>query len=705
MSKPKKTKKGQNTNHQKRTNKSDKKTYYNFLNTIFNSPKTKENILSELPIDEAVLNKLIAKYDKVLKTTPTGIIIDSDQTSVGVISITSHGNAYVKVEDLTDDVFIGADNINRAFDGDTVSIIYYHSNNRMVGEVVNVISRNKTAFIGTLDRRENFGYMVAKNSKMYTDIYIAKDKMMDAQTNDVVVVEFLKWDDDYAKPHGKITNVIGKSGEHETELHAILQEYGFPYEFPKEVLAEANTISSLITQIEIGNRRDMRGITSFVIDPIGARDKDDALSYYDCGDGTVEIGVHIADLTHYVKEGTELFKEAYKRSTSVYLVDRCVPMFPEVLSNNICSLHPNEDKLAFSVVFTFDALGNVISKWFGKTIIHIDRDYSYEAAYEVLSNDATEDYIDQAVKEVNKKAIILRDKRSHNNTLIFNKSEIKFKLDKNNNPISVYEKKQNVANYLIEEFMLLANESVGEFIYGKIKKGIFRYHPEPLNEKIEELEAICKQFGHEFDPKEVKKSINDLMEAIKDTPEENMLNTLAIRTMQKAVYATLDKGHWGLGDGFGYYTHFTSPIRRFSDIISHLLIGALLNGEPSKTTELMLKTDEYCDQINRQEKLATSAERDSIKYMQIKYLENKKDQIFEGVISGMTENTMFVELVESKCEGGISVNSLPGKYFFDKKSYSLVGGSQAVTYRLGDKILVKVKNTDLLKKQIELKTV
>jgi ribonuclease R len=702
MNKPKQQKKGK---QEKRSNKSTKKTYYNFLNAIINSVKSKDVLLSELPIDGPTLNRLIIKYTNVIEETPTGIILKRESIQVGTISLTSHGNGYVKVDGVEKDAFIGGDNLNRAFDGDIVTIISYQSNDRLVGVVVNIVTRNKTVFIGTLDRRENFGYMVAKNSKMYTDIYIPKDKMLDAKTNDVVVVEFLKWDDDYSKPHGKVTNVIGQSGEHETELHAILQEYGFPYEFPKEVLDEAKSISPIITDEEIATRRDMRGVTSFVIDPIGARDKDDALSYNDCGDGIVEIGVHIADLTHYVKENTELFKEAHKRSTSVYLVDRCVPMFPEVLSNNICSLHPNEDKLAFSVIFKFNQKGEVVDKWFGKTIIHIDRDYSYEDAFEVLSNDGNVDYIDQAVKEVNEKAIILRDRRTKNNTLIFNKSEIKFKLDEKNNPIDIYEKKQNVANYLIEEFMLLANEAVGEFIYSKIKKGIFRYHPEPLSEKVEELESICKQFGHPFDSKEVKKSINDLITSIKDTPEENMLNTLAIRTMQKAVYATLDKGHWGLGDGFGYYTHFTSPIRRFSDCISHLLIGALLKGEPSKTTELMLKTDEYCDQINRQEKLATSAERDSIKYMQIKYLETRKDQVFDGVISGISENNMFVELVESKCEGSIRVSTLPSKYSFDAKTFSLIGGLGAITYRLGDKIMVKVKNTDLLKKQIELKTV
>jgi len=684
------------------------KQFHNILNHLVSNKDTAEAISNAFSIDKNDVDREIKRLQSseyvihtINKDGNEVYTIDPDKVHTGIISITSNGNGYVNCGD-SDDIFIYADRLNRAFDGDAVTVVATMKGLRRIGEIVNITKRNKVAFIGTMDRREKFGYVVSKNAKMYTDIYIPKNFLMDSKTNDVVVVEFTKWDDAYAKPHGKVTNVIGESGKHETELHAILSEYGFPYTFPQDVLDEAALIDPIIHQSEIDKRRDLRNTISFVIDPIGARDKDDAISFEDLGNGVVEIGVHIADITHYVNEDTKLYEEAFNRATSVYLVDRCVPMFPEVLSNNICSLHPNEDKLAFSVLFKFDKNGGIIDKWFGKTIIHIDRDYSYEAAYEVLISDVTNDEIEVAIKAVDAQAKILRERRMQNNTLIFNKSEIKFKLDENDLPISVYEKKQNVANYLIEEFMLLANESVGQHIYKSIKRGLFRHHPAPTLEKVNELANLCKQFGYKFDENNVKESINALMEEIKDTPEENLLNTLAIRTMQKAVYSATDKGHWGLGDSFGHYSHFTSPIRRFSDIKNHQLLSVILNQERTKTNEIMLKSDEICEHINRQEKLATSAERDSIKYMQIKYLEARKDQIFDAVISGISEYNLYVELVESKCEGSISTKSLNGHFHFDSKTYSLINESAGISYRLGDKIMVKVTKTDLLKKQIDL---
>lgn len=692
----------------KNKGKSVTKQFRNILNHLMSDKDTVQSISTALSMDQNDIERELKRIqtlacvkNELLDDGTIVYTIDPDKIYTGILSITSNGNGYVNCDDH-EDVFIYKENINRAFDGDSVTIISYMKGLRRIGEIVNITKRNKVAFIGTMDRREKFGYVVSKNAKMYTDIYIPKEFLMESKTNDVVVVEFTKWDDAYAKPHGKVTNIIGESGKHETELHAILSEYGFPYTFPQDVLDDAAHIDPIIPQDEIDKRRDLRNTISFVIDPIGARDKDDAISFEVLGNGVVEIGVHIADITHYVKENTKLYEEAFKRGTSVYLVDRCVPMFPEILSNNICSLHPNEDKLAFSVLFRFDKNGGIIDKWFGKTVIHIDRDYSYEAAFEVLNSDVAKDEIEVAIKAVDTHAKILRERRMQNNTLIFNKSEIKFKLDENDLPISVYEKKQNVANYLIEEFMLLANESVGHHIYKSIKRGIFRHHPAPTLEKVSELANLCKQFGYKFDETNVKESINALMEVIKDTAEENLLNTLAIRTMQKAVYSATDKGHWGLGDNFEHYSHFTSPIRRFADIKTHQLLTVILDQERTKTNEIMLKSDEICEHINRQEKLATSAERDSIKYMQIKYLEARKDQIFDAVISGISEYNLYVELVDSKCEGSISTNSLNGYFYFDRKTYSLVNDANGVNYRLGDRIMVKVIKTDLLKKQIDL---
>lgn len=682
-------------------NKNKKKKYLNILEILkYNNGATRDLISSKSGCSIDVIGselKRLVDYN-VITTDDGKYYLDTENLHQTNLNITSRGNGSVKIGD--NEVFVYKDRLNRGLDGDLVEVVLYKFENKYEAEVVEVIERNKTIFVGIMDNRNGYGFVVTKNAKMYVDLYVKGSHMKNAKTNDVVVVEMYKWDNDSANPYAKVTNVIGQLGLHETEIHSILEEYGLPYSFPPEVIEEAERISPKITENDIADRLDLRDILSIVIDPIGARDKDDALSYHVDDNGNQVVGIHIADVTHYVKKDTKLYEEAYKRGTSVYLVDRVVPMFPEILSNGICSLHPNEDKLAYSVLLTIDSKGDIIDKWFGKTVIHIDKDYSYEEAYDDINDSTKNDDISLALKSLCNISKIFRKKRMGSETILFNKSEIRFRLDKDNKPTTVYEKKQNEANYLIEEFMLMANNSVGELISKKLKKGIYRFHDEPDTERIEELSMICRNFGYDFDISDVRSSINKLVRETIDTPEENMMNTLAIRSMKKAIYSSDNRGHWGLGKIFETYTHFTSPIRRFADIQSHFMLSDILESSKNINKEI----DKVCEHINHREKMATQAERDSIKYMQIKYLEDKMDQVFRGVISSISESSLYVELIDNKCEGMVRTSDIinGGKFSFDSKKYTLTGSSNGIKYRLGDEVEVKVKNTDLIKKQIDL---
>ncbi|NND87683.1 MAG: ribonuclease R, partial [Flavobacteriaceae bacterium] len=527
-----------------------------------------------------------------------------------------------------------------------------------------------------------------------------------------------------------VLKILGKPGEHSTEIHSILAQYGLPYEFPEEVEKFANEIDTSIQKDEIARRRDMRKTLTFTIDPKDAKDFDDALSFEKLENGNFEIGVHIADVSHYVKKGTILDDEAYERATSVYLVDRVVPMLPEILSNGACSLRPHEEKYTFSAVFEIDTNANVISKWFGRTVTYSDARFAYEEAQQIIENNhhntqdkdlkltipdsisisgksyEVEAPIAQAILTFDRLAKILRKKRMHQGAISFDKVEVKFQLDDKGNPEGVYFKESKDANKLIEEFMLLANRSVAEFIgkekskEGKAKTFVYRVHDEPDDDKIAALENIIQRFGYKLDTRDRKstsQSLNRLLKDVHGRKEQNMIDTLAIRSMSKAVYTTQNIGHYGLA--FDYYTHFTSPIRRYPDVMVHRLLQRYLDKKSSAKEE---KYEVKCRHSSEMENLASNAERDSIKYMQVKYMQDHKNQQFLGVISGVTDWGIYVEIIENKCEGMVRTQDLRDDlYVFVQEEYAVVGQRTKNVYRLGDEVYVKVKNADLVKKHLD----
>ena len=550
---------------------------------------------------------------------------------------------------------------------------------------------------------------------MYTDIFIPKNDIGEAQHGEVVLVRMTDWPKKADSPFGKVVKVLGKPGEHNTEIHAILAEYGLPYDFPIEVEAFANKIDTSITVEEIAKRRDLRNVLTFTIDPKDAKDFDDALSFQVLENGNYEIGVHIADVSHYVKEGTILDDEAYHRATSVYLVDRVVPMLPEVLSNFACSLRPHEEKYTFSAVFQLNEKAEVLDSWFGRTVIYSDQRFAYEEAQEIIETKSDiipahisltgEQYhapkpIVEATLKLDELAKKLRSKRMAAGAISFDKVEVKFNLNENAEPIGVYFKQSKDANHLIEEFMLLANRKVAEFIGKQKKTFIYRIHDEPNEDKLYGLQNIISKFGYSINFKSkqaISQSLNNLLVEVNGKKEQNLVDTLAIRTMSKASYSTDNIGHYGLA--FDYYSHFTSPIRRYPDVMVHRLLQFYLDGGKSASEEVY---EEKCNHSSNMEALAANAERDSIKYMQVKYMQDHKDEEFLGVISSVTEWGIYVEIIENKCEGMCRIREIRDDYYtFDEKQYALVGEVSKNLLQLGDEVYVKVKNADLVKKQLD----
>ncbi|SHF72108.1 RNAse R [Salegentibacter echinorum] len=635
------------------------------------------------------------------------------------IDMTTKGYAYAVVEDLDDDIFISPNNLNTAFDGDEVEIYIYkrRRNKKSEGEVTKILNRKRTEFVGILEMQKDFGFVVIDNPKMYTDIFVQKNRMKDAKDGEKVVVSLEDWPEKADSPFGSIKKVLGAPGEHHTEIHAILAQYGLPYEFPEEVEDFANKLDTSIQPEEVKKRRDMRDALTFTIDPADAKDFDDALSFEKLENGNVEIGIHIADVSHYVQPGNILDEEAYERATSVYLVDRVVPMLPEVLSNNACSLRPNEEKYTFSAVFELDKNAKVVKEWFGRTVTYSDARFAYEEAQHIIETEKDEipkdisiqekaytvqPEIVEAVLTLNRMARKMRAVRMRQGAISFDKVEVKFKLDKDNDPVGVYFKTAKEANKLIEEFMLLANRMVAEFIGKQEKKKTFVYrcHDEPDEEKLVSLNNLVSRFGHGLNLKNrktVTSSLNKLLQDVQGKKEQNLVDTLAIRTMSKAYYGTENIGHYGLA--FDYYTHFTSPIRRYPDVMVHRLLQRYLEDKPS------VKEDEYdekCHHTSEMENLSSNAERDSIKYMQVKFMQDHENKEFLGVISGVTDFGIFVEIVENKCEGMIRLRDISGDHYdFDADNYAVVGRKTGKTYQLGDDVVVKVKNADLVKRHLD----
>ncbi|MCF6224209.1 MAG: ribonuclease R [Flavobacteriaceae bacterium] len=688
---------------------------------VFNNDSSKilnyKQIASKLDIDDAngrsqIIKKLIdLKLHERIEEVSRGkyIIKEENHYFEGIVDVTSNGNGYVVCEELEHDIYIPARNLNHALNNDLVKVYVYKrkKNKKQEGDIVEILERSKTEFVGVLQMNKNFGFVLPDDFKMYSDIFISESKLNNAQDGDKVLAKITDWPSNSKNPFGKIIEVLGKPGDHNTEMHSILLEYGLPYKFPDEVENYASKIPITISDKEISKRRDMRDDLTFTIDPKDAKDFDDALSFKILKNGNYEIGVHIADVSHYVQENTILEDEAYKRATSVYLVDRVVPMLPEILSNNVCSLRPNEEKLTFSVVFEMDNKGYVLNQWFGRTVIYSDKRFAYEDAQVIIENpnENPNDKINIAILKLDELAKIIRKRRMQQGALSFDKTEVKFKLDEKSNPVGVYIKESKDANKLIEEFMLLANKKVAEFI-GKKKENnkektfVYRIHDEPNIEKLAALQGIIAKFGYKINTdtkKHTTDSLNKLLADVHGKAESNMVETLTIRTMSKAIYTTDNIGHYGLA--FDYYTHFTSPIRRYPDVMVHRLLQHYLDGGNSPNTVIY---EDKCKHSSEREFMATKAERDSIKYMQIKYMQDHKDQEFKGVITGVTEWGIYVEIIENKCEGMVRIKDIRSDYYiFDEKQYALVGQETKNMYQLGGEVTVIVKNTDLERKHLD----
>ncbi|MFH6992859.1 ribonuclease R [Flavobacterium sp. FlaQc-48] len=663
--------------------------------------------------------KILAASKKIIESEPGKYLVKAESQDYyeGTIDMTSRKTAYFICPDFSEDVFIPTNNLNRALDKDKVKVYVYNrrKGKRPEGEVIEVVERNKTEFVGVIDIQANFAFVSTANPKMYTDIFIPKDKIGEAENGDVVLVTIEDWPKRADSPFGSVIRVLGKPGEHNTEIHAILAEYGLPSDFPVEVEVFAQKIDTSIQESEIAKRRDMRDTLTFTIDPKDAKDFDDALSFKKLENGNYEIGIHIADVSYYLEEGTILDDEAYQRATSVYLVDRVVPMLPEVLSNFACSLRPNEEKYTFSAIFEVSENAQVINQWFGRTVIYSDQRFAYEEAqYIIETKDNTipvdisitgesyvvSDEITQATLKLDELAKILRKKRMANGAISFDKVEVKFNLDEQGEPEGVYFKVSKDANHLIEEFMLLANRKVAEYIGKQKKTFIYRIHDEPNEDKLIAMQTVIAKFGYKIDFRnkgDISKSLNALMEEVNGKKEQNLIDTLAIRSMSKAKYSTENIGHYGLA--FDYYSHFTSPIRRYPDVMVHRLLQYYLDNGASVDEEVY---ETKCLHCSNMESLATNAERDSIKYMQVKYMQDHQDEEFLGVISGVTEWGIYVEIVSNKCEGMVRIREIKDDYYtFDEKQYALVGATSNSILQLGDEIYVKVKNADLVKKQLD----
>ena len=664
--------------------------------------------------------KILASQKKVIETEPGKYLVKamSQDYFEGTIDMTSRKTGYFICEDFEEDVFIPTNNLNHALDKDKVKVYVYNrrKGKRPEAEVIEVLERAKSEFVGVIDIQKNFAFVSTANAKMYTDIFIPKDKIGDAEQGDVVIAKIEDWPKKADSPFGTILKVLGKPGEHDTEIHAILAEYGLPYDFPIDVEVYAQKIDTSIQESEIKNRRDMRQTLTYTIDPKDAKDFDDALSFKKLDNGNYEIGVHIADVSYYLQEGTILDDEAYNRATSVYLVDRVVPMLPEVLSNFACSLRPNEEKYTFSAIFEINEKAQVMNQWFGRTVIYSDQRFAYEEAQHIIEtkgsntipaeisltgNDyVVKDELVEATLKLDELAKILRRKRMNEGAISFDKVEVKFNLNENAEPVGVYFKQSKDANHLIEEFMLLANRKVAEYIGKQKKTFVYRIHDEPNEDKLFAMQGVISKFGYKLDlrdTKNISKALNQLMEDVNGKKEQNLIDTLAIRTMSKAKYSTDNIGHYGLA--FDYYSHFTSPIRRYPDVMVHRLLQFYLDGGKSVSEELY---EEKCVHSSNMESLATNAERDSIKYMQVKYMQDHKDQEFFGVISGVTEWGIYVEIIENKCEGMVRIREIKDDYYtFDEKQYALVGEISKNLLQLGDEVYVKVKTADLVKKQLD----
>jgi len=633
----------------------------------------------------------------------------STRKKKSVTGMVDHVNprfAYIVTgEEGQKDIYVRSSDMASAIHGDTVEVEVSarRTGENPEGRITNVVKRGRTRFVGRIELSRNFGFVIPDFKKIYQDFFIYPENLNGAVANDKVLFEVTKWADRDKSPEAKVVEILGKTGENEAEIHSIMAEFDLPFRFPENVLRESEKITEGITSEEIKKRWDFRDVLTFTIDPEDAKDFDDAISFRKLENGHYEIGVHIADVTHYVMPGTALEEDAFDRATSVYLVDRTVPMLPERLSNALCSLRPREDKLTFAAIFEMDDKGKVHKEKFGRTIIHSDHRFTYEQAQEVIeSGQGT--FADE-LKILNDLHHILRKNRFKNGAVNFETTEVKFKLDEKGKPLAVVPKVRKDAHKLIEEFMLLANRSVATYIY-KMKKGedkntfVYRTHDLPDQEKVEDFSRFAKQFGHtlNFEAASISRSLNKLMEEIEGKPEQNVLQSLAVRSMAKAKYTTDAKGHFGLA--FDHYTHFTSPIRRYPDMMVHRLLQHYLDGGKSVNKK---QYEEKCVHSSEREKRAADAERASIKYKQVEFMSMAENKVYDGIITGVTDFGIFVEIVETKCEGMVRMADMKDDFYeFDEKNYRVIGRRRKMIYRLGDKVKVRIKKTDIDRRLIDL---
>jgi ribonuclease R len=675
----------------------------------FNYKQLAGDLLITDPSEKRLISEVLyeLKEKETLEELSTGKfrLKEKGGTIVGTVDMARGGYGYVVSETLKEDIFISQNNLNHALNGDTVKVLVYarKKSRSLEGEVVEIIERARETFVGTIEMANRVAFLVPDSKHMPFDLFIPLEKLNGALQGQKAIARLTEWPRNAKNPFGEIIEVLGNQGENDTEMHAILAEFGLPYKFTKEVEEEAALINDRITDTDYRSRRDFRSIPTFTIDPEDAKDFDDALSLQQLPEGKWEVGVHIADVTHYVKPDTLIDEEGLQRATSVYLVDRVVAMLPERLSNFICSLRPNEEKLCFSAVFIMNDKADLLGEWFGRTIIKSDKRFSYKEAQHVI--DTGEGEMNRELLTLNQLARILREKRFKAGSVAFEREEVKIEVDEKGRPVRIYAREHNISNELIEEFMLLANKQVAEFI-GKTKDSaakktfVYRIHDRPDPEKLQKFSHFIKRFGYKLSLKSGKEtalSLNRLLDDVRGTREQDIVENLALRSMAKAVYATGNIGHYGLA--FDYYTHFTSPIRRYPDMMVHRLLADYLGGAPSRNQK---KYEKMCRHSSKMEVLAMEAERASIKYKQAEYMKDKVGQQFEGVVSGVTEWGIFAEIIENKCEGMIPIRGLAGDFYeYDEDNYCIRGRRTGKKYQVGDPILIEVVRVNMARKQID----